>query len=83
MLAGGWDRWGGRWWTIAWLRHQTTGYEDLQIARVNGLRREVRRELAQRSCDLLVRSRRCDVVDAALCPIRRALVRSIAIGAEA
>ena len=64
--------------TIAWLRHQTTGYDDMQIARIKGLRREVRRELAQRSRDLLARYRRGDVVDAVLCPIRRALDRGAA-----
>ena len=31
---------------IAWMRHQTTGYDDMTIARVKGRRREVRRELA-------------------------------------
>lgn len=38
---------------IAWLRHQTTGYDRMQIQRVKGRRREVRRELAQRSRKLL------------------------------
>lgn len=32
---------------IAWMRHQTTGYDDMTIARVKGRRREVRRELAE------------------------------------
>lgn len=32
---------------IAWMRHQTTGYDDMKIERVAGRRREVRRELAQ------------------------------------
>ncbi len=32
---------------IAWMRHQTTSYDDMRIARVAGARREVRRELAQ------------------------------------
>jgi hypothetical protein len=32
---------------IAWMRHQTTGYDDMRIARVKGARREVRRELAE------------------------------------
>ncbi len=31
---------------IAWMRHQTTGYDDMKIERVRGRRREVRRELA-------------------------------------
>ncbi|MDY7225876.1 DUF2293 domain-containing protein [Hyalangium rubrum] len=38
---------------IAWLRHQTTGYDDMRIARVKGARREVRRELAEMSRALL------------------------------
>ncbi|MGK0362907.1 MAG: hypothetical protein ACI9U2_005229 [Bradymonadia bacterium] len=38
---------------IAWLRHQTTAYDSMRIARVKGLRREVRRELAARSRRLL------------------------------
>lgn len=32
---------------IAWMRHQTTRYDDMKIARVAGARREVRRELAK------------------------------------
>lgn len=34
---------------IAWMRHQTTGYDHMTIERVAGRRREVRRELAQLS----------------------------------
>jgi hypothetical protein len=34
---------------IAWMRHQTTRYDDMKIERVAGRRREVRRELAQLS----------------------------------
>ena len=36
--------------TIAWMRHQTTGYDHMTIARVKGERREVRRELARSRC---------------------------------
>lgn len=43
---------------IAWLRHQTTGYDGMVIARVKGKRREVRRMLAQRSKELLAQYRR-------------------------
>jgi hypothetical protein len=43
---------------IAWMRHQTTGYDSMQIARVKGKRREVRRQLAARSKELLARYRR-------------------------
>jgi hypothetical protein len=42
---------------IAWLRHQTTGYDDMRIERVKGKRREVRRMLAQRSRELLEKYR--------------------------
>ncbi len=43
---------------IAWLRHQTTGFDTMQIPRVKGERREVRRMLAQRSRELLEAYRR-------------------------
>ena len=42
---------------IAWMRHQTTGYDGMLIARVKGKRREVRRMLARRAHDLLERYR--------------------------
>ena len=38
---------------IAWMRHQTTAYDRMIIARVKGRRREVRRLLAGRSRELL------------------------------
>src|SRR5207249_11590980 len=40
---------------IAWMRHQTTGYDSLVIPRVKGKRREVRQMLAQRSKELMAR----------------------------
>jgi hypothetical protein len=43
---------------IAWMRHQTTAYDSMPIPRVKGKRREVRRQLAQRSQELLGRYRR-------------------------
>ena len=57
---------------IAWLRHQTTGYDDMVIPRVKGKRREVRRMLAERSRRLLDRYRRGEraVAD---CPLAAAL----------
>ncbi len=61
--------------TIAWLRHQTTGYDGMVIARVAGKRREVRRRLAERSRALLERYRRGVVVDTATCPLAAALAR--------
>jgi hypothetical protein len=38
---------------IAWMRHQTTAYDSLKIARIKGKRREVRRELAEVSRQVL------------------------------
>jgi len=43
---------------IAWLRHQTTAYDSMRVARVKGARREVRRELAELSRCLLDLHRR-------------------------
>ncbi len=56
---------------IAWMRHQTTGYDSMKIPRVKGQRREVRRLLAQRSKELLEAYRRGDLI-AAACPLARA-----------
>jgi len=58
---------------IAWLRHQTTGYDNMVIARVKGKRREVRRILAAHSRKLLEKYRRGEPVDAENCPLQRAL----------
>src|SRR5688572_26762500 len=57
---------------IAWLRHQTTGYDSLVIPRVKGKRREVRRMLARRSHELLEGYRRGEPVGEA-CPLKKAL----------
>jgi hypothetical protein len=62
--------------TIAWLRHATTGYDNMQIPRVAGARREVRRMLAERSRELLARYRRGEAIAAESCLLRRALVQS-------
>jgi hypothetical protein len=59
--------------TIAWMRHATTEYDDMKIARVKGLRREVRRALAERSRRLLDGYRRGQVIEDSECPLRRAL----------
>ena len=58
---------------IAWMRHQTTAYDHLHIARVRGRRREVRGQLAAESRRLLARYRRGEAVDASICPLQRAL----------
>jgi hypothetical protein len=60
---------------IAWMRHQTTGYDSMPIPRVKGKRREVRRMLAQRSKELLARYRRGDAASANDCPLQQALVK--------
>jgi plasmid stabilization system protein ParE len=57
---------------IAWLRHQTTGYDDMVIPRVRGKRREVRRMLAQRSKRLLQQYQRGEDI-AVDCPLQVAL----------
>ena len=57
---------------IAWLRHQTTGYDSMKIARIKGKRREVRRMLAQHSKELLGRYRRGEAVGED-CPLKKAL----------
>lgn len=58
---------------IAWLRHQTTAYDDMKIARVKGKRREVRRMLAEESRRLLTGYRGTEGVDAERCPLQIAL----------
>ena len=57
---------------IAWMRHQTTGYDGLAIPRVKGKRREVRRLLARRSHELLERYRRGTAIGDG-CPLKIAL----------
>jgi hypothetical protein len=60
--------------TIAWLRHQTTAYDEMAIARIKGERREVRRMLAEQSRRLLEKYRRGLPVDPN-CPLQIALKR--------
>lgn len=59
---------------IAWMRHQTTGYDNMAIARIKGKRREVRRMLAGRSQELLMRYRRGEPVPET-CPLLKSLSR--------
>ncbi len=58
--------------TIAWMRHQTTAYDQMSIPRVKGMRREVRRMLAERS-RLLLKGYRRGTVDSSTCPLQGAL----------
>lgn len=53
---------------IAWLRHETTGYDDMVTPRVEGKRREIRRTLTRRSHDPLEGHRRGST-KAANCPL--------------
>ena len=61
---------------IAWLRHQTTAYDSMSIPRVKGMRREVRRLLAERARALLARYRHGEAIDATECPLRLGLRRA-------
>lgn len=56
----------------AWMRHQTTGYDDMRIARVKGARREVRRELAGISRAVLDLHRRDEPHGPRTCPLCQA-----------
>lgn len=58
---------------IAWMRHQTTNYDHLKIARIKGERRQVRRQLAEQSVALLRAYRRGEPVPPD-CPLRKALM---------
>jgi hypothetical protein len=58
---------------IAWMRHQTTAYDQLHIPLVKGRRREVRRELAQQSKKVLSAYRSGNDIDKDYCPLARAL----------
>jgi hypothetical protein len=65
---------------IAWMRHQTTVYDQMKIERVKGRRREVRRELAEISRAVLDLHRRDDdrghsAAAAGACPLCAALQR--------
>ena len=64
--------------TIAWLRHATTSYDNMEIPRVKGMRREVRRLLAERSRQLLGRYRRGEAIAADSCMLTRGLRASSA-----
>ena len=60
---------------IAWMRHQTTAYDGMSIPRVKGMRREVRRMLAETSRALLDLHRGERPHAPAACPLCRALAR--------
>jgi hypothetical protein len=57
---------------IAWLRHATSAYENMEIPRIKGKRREVRRMLAEQSRRLLEKYRAGRAADPT-CPLQQAL----------
>jgi hypothetical protein len=60
---------------IAWMRHQTTAYDDMTIARVKGERRRVRASLAEISRAVLDLHRGEGAHDPAQCPLCVAIIR--------
>lgn len=58
---------------IAWMRHQTTAYDDMTIPREKGKRREVRRMLAQRSRNILDKYRKGTEINLSTCPLHKAI----------
>ncbi|MDA7541611.1 DUF2293 domain-containing protein [bacterium] len=61
---------------IAWMRHQTTAYDRMAIPRAKGMRREVRRMLAEQSRLLLRDYRSGKAIDAEKCPLQKSLSES-------
>ena len=62
---------------IAWMRHQTTAYDQLQIPRIKGKRREVRRELAQVSRLVLDLHRKDVPHEIETCPLCAAIIAAV------
>ena len=60
---------------IAWMRHQTTAYDRMKIARVKGTRREIRRQLAEISRRVLEQHRTGPIHAAIGCPLCEAIDR--------
>lgn len=66
---------------IAWMRHQTTSYDSITIARVKGERRAVRKQLAALSRQILAVYRKGEPVMQG-CPLYKAVMESAAEYAE-
>jgi len=64
---------------VAWMRHQTTAYDHMAIPRVKGLRREVRRDLAEISRGVLDLHRREHPHAPAACPLCTAVPASAGV----
>ena len=61
----------------AWMRHQTTEYDRMRIKRVQGERREVRKELAKETRELLSTYRKGLPIDEQRCPLFQAINRDV------
>lgn len=61
---------------IAWMRHQTTAYDSMSIPRIKGKRREVRRQLAAKSVEVLQAYRQGRDI-AENCPLRLAFLKQL------
>ena len=59
------------------MRHQTTAYDEMKIARIKGRRFEVRRELAKQSRSLLEDFRKGTVTDSEKNPLICALMATL------
>ncbi|MDA3930581.1 MAG: DUF2293 domain-containing protein [Prolixibacteraceae bacterium] len=57
---------------IAWMRHKTSAYDHLKIARIKGERRAVRRAIAQQS-DQLLETYRQGKIPGENCPLKNAV----------
>ncbi len=61
---------------IAWMRHQTTGYDDIYVPKIKGKRRELRRELAAESTQLLEHYRNGKPISPT-CPLWKAVEQDV------
>ncbi len=60
---------------IAWMRHQTTAYDSMKIAKIKGRRREIRRQFALKSIQILQAYRQGREIGEN-CPLKRALEKT-------
>ncbi len=62
---------------VAWMRHQTTAYDNMKVPRVKGKRREIRRMLAAESKRLLSDYRSGGDINGDDCPLQLALKKPL------
>lgn len=60
---------------IAWMRHRTTAYDSMSIPRIKGKRREIRRQLAAKSVEIL-QAYRLGRDAKENCPLQKALLKN-------